>query len=134
MRNINKRKALASKVLGVGKDRIIFDNASLAEIKEAITKQDIRDLYDSGAITIREIKGRISHAKRTTRRGPGKIKMIVKNKKREYSILTRKFRGYIAELRKQGKINEERYLELRKMIKARAFRDKAHIKSHIGVK
>jgi large subunit ribosomal protein L19e len=131
MKNLNKRKILASKVLGVGKQRIIFDTARLEEIKEAITKQDIRDLYEAGAIRIREIIGMRIKEKRTTRRGPGKIKFRVHDTKREYIILTRKFRKYIVELKKQGKIDQEKYLELRKMIKARAFKDKAHLKDHI---
>ena len=38
---LNKKKALAAKTLEVGKDRIIFMNGSLAEIKEAITRKDI---------------------------------------------------------------------------------------------
>ncbi len=131
MKNLDKRKTLACKVLGVGRQRVIFDTARLEEIKEAITKQDIRDLYEAGAIRIREIIGMRIKKKRTTRRGPGKIKMIVYDRKREYVILTRKFRKYISELKKQGKIDQEKYMELRKMIKARAFKDKAHLKDHI---
>ena len=134
MKNLNKRKVLASKVLGVGKQRIIFDNTRLEEIKEAITKQDIRDLYAAGAIRIREIIGMQVKKKRTNRRGPGKIKMRVHDRKREYVILTRKFRRYILELKKQGKVDAEKYLTLRKMIKARAFKDKAHLKNHIEEK
>ena len=44
MQNLDKRKFLASKVFGVGKGRICFDASRLAEIKEAITKQDIKEL------------------------------------------------------------------------------------------
>ena len=39
--NLNKKKELASKVLKVGKNRILFNTEGLSEIKEAITKQDI---------------------------------------------------------------------------------------------
>ena len=69
---MNKKKVLASKVLKVGKGRIIFDINRLDEIKEAITKQDIRDLHSQGAIKIREIKGR------------GKIKKKVNKRKQEH--------------------------------------------------
>ena len=44
MKKLDRRKDLASRVLGVGKRRIIFDSSRLSEIKEAITKQDIKDL------------------------------------------------------------------------------------------
>ena len=45
--NLAKRKELAAKVLGVGKNRVVFDKDSLAEIKEAITRMDIIDLHKS---------------------------------------------------------------------------------------
>ena len=134
MKNLNKRKILAAKVLGVGIERIVLDTSRLEEIKEAITKQDIRDLYAAGAIGIKEIKGVKTKEKRTTKRGPGKIKMRVYDRKREYVILTRKFRKYINELKKQGRIDQEKYEELRKLIKARTFKDKAHLKDYIGGK
>ena len=48
--NLSKKKKLAAKVFGVGKERIVFAKSRLNEIKEAITKQDIRDLKNDGAI------------------------------------------------------------------------------------
>jgi large subunit ribosomal protein L19e len=134
MDNLNKRKELACRVFGVGKSKILFDITRLPEIKEAITKQDIRDLYASGAISIKETRGRKLKVKRTTKRGPGKIKWVIGNKKRKYIILVRKLRKYIAELRIQGKLNPVQYLDLRKKIRARAFKDKAHLKEQMGFK
>lgn len=131
MKNLNKRKALAAKVLGVGKGRIILDETKLAEIKEAITKQDIRDFYEQGIIRIRDSKGRLAKDKRTTRRGPGKIKLKIKPGKRAYITLTRKLRKYLKEIKKQGKINPDKYLEFRKKIKAKMFKDKQHLKDHM---
>ena len=65
--NLRKKKILASKVLNVGKNRIRFVTDNLLEIKEAITKQDIRDLYSKGIIVIKPIKGRTKTNSRTTR-------------------------------------------------------------------
>jgi len=56
--NLRAKKQLAANTLGVGKGRIIFVNERLEEIKEAITKQDMRNLQKDGAIIIREVKGR----------------------------------------------------------------------------
>ncbi len=42
--NLRTKKELAAKALKVGKERIVFVEARLDEIKEAITKQDMRDL------------------------------------------------------------------------------------------
>ena len=134
MKELRKRKALASKVLGVGKNKIIFDSSKLAEIKEAITKQDIRDLYEAGIISIREQRGRKKHEKRTTRKGPGKTKRKVKTRKSDYVIITRKLRRYIKELKIQGKLDAATFLDLRKKIRARTFKTKANLREHLGVK
>ena len=58
--------------------------------------------------------------------------MKVHDRKGDYVRLTRKLRAYVKELKLQGKLTHEKYIELRKMIKARTFKDKAHIKNHIG--
>ena len=52
--NLKKKKALAARTFGVGLERIEFVKPRLEEIKEAITKQDMKDLKESGAIIIRE--------------------------------------------------------------------------------
>ena len=126
------KKELAARTLGVGKDRIIFNNERLNEIKEAITKQDMRDLYQNKAISIREIKGRRAVKKRKTRRRKGSIKKNVIDKKRQYIILTRNLRRYIYKLRIDKKISEEFYQKLRKEIRARSFRDKHQLNERIA--
>jgi len=131
MKNLNKRKLLAAKVFNVGINRVVFDNTRLDEIKEAITKQDIKDLYNAGAISIKQISGRRVNEKRKTKRGPGKIKLKIKPGKQKYVFLVRKLRGYIKELKKQDKLKEEHYTELRKKIKSGQFSDKAHLREHI---
>ena len=129
---LNKKKYLAAKVLSVGKGRVIFNKERLEEIKEAITKQDIRDLVAAGAISIREITGKRAVLKRKTRRRMGSIRKKVKQGKRIYIQRTRKLRSYIVELRKQGRITSDLYYTLRKQIKASMYRNKAHMKEHIA--
>jgi large subunit ribosomal protein L19e len=131
MKKLDKRKELAAKVLKVGKKRIVFDSSKLTEIKEAITKQDIRDFYKEGIITIKDIKGRKTKKKRKTKRGPGKIKKKIKTRKQDYVKLVRKLRKYIGELKKQEKINDAQYKDIRKKIKAKTFKDKAHLKEYV---
>ncbi|MDO8623018.1 MAG: 50S ribosomal protein L19e [archaeon] len=130
--NLAKKKSLASRALKVSKNRIVFLNSRLDEIKEAITKQDIKDLYNNGAILIREPKGRKTTTKRKYRRGPGKILKRVFKRKEEYVTLTRKFRKYVAELRKQGKISKEELVDLRKKIKNRYFKNMSGLKDYLG--
>jgi len=129
--NLSKKKQLAAKVLKIGKKRIHFSNENLAEIKEAITKQDIKDLYKEGIITIKPVKGRKRIKKRKTKRGPGKIKKKVKKRKQTYVKITRKLRNYLKHLKKQGIIGNELHLVLRKKIRMRDFRSKAHLKEHL---
>lgn len=128
---LDKKKGFASKVLGVGKGRVVFNNSRLEEIKEAMTRQDIKDLYLDGAINIKDIKGRKAVVKRKTRRRAGSIRQPVPNKKRRYMIITRKLRAYVSELRKNEDITDEQFYKLRKEIKASAFPDKSHIKERI---
>jgi len=128
--NLLKKKALASSVLGAGKGRIIFNTSRLNEIKDAMTKQDIRDLFASGAIFIKDIQGRKKIEKRSRRR-TGSIKKKVRESKRVYMTITRKLRRYIKELIDQEKITKEQYLTFRKEIKAHSFRSKAHLKEKL---
>lgn len=132
MMNLNKRKALAAKVFGVGKNRILFSVNHLPEIKEAITKQDIRDLFNGRVIAIKPIKGRMKKKQRKTRRGQGSIKLSVFDSKAHYVLLIRKLRRYLGEMKKQGKLSQERYFDLRKKIKSGMFKNKAHLKDYIG--
>lgn len=125
------KKDLAAKTLKVGKDRIKFVRARLEEIKEAITKQDIRDLVQEGAIVVKPINGRKTNVKRKNRRSTGKIKKKVNKRKQEYVIITRKLRNYTAEMKKQGKLTSEDVKEIRKRIRNRAYKSKANLKMYI---
>ena len=129
--NLAKKKQLAAEVLNVGKNKIKFASDKLPEIKEAITKQDIRDLYKEGFITIKSAIGRKKKKKRKTRVGPGKIRIKVKKRKRDYINITRKLRSYLKELKNQGKIDNEVYWQLRKKIKMRYFKSKAYLKEYL---
>ena len=73
--NLRSKKKLIARTLGVGTDRIILVRP--ADIKEAITRQDIRDLVTSNIIIIRDEKGRRTIERRTGRKGKGNIRKIV---------------------------------------------------------
>lgn len=128
---LEKKKILAAKTFGVGKGRIVLNQTRLADIKEAITKQDIRDLFADKAIFIKEIHGRKTPEKRTTRRRAGSIRKRVKNTKQEYMRITRKLRKHLAELKRKNLIKPEHHIILRKEIRARAFKNKNHFKERV---
>ena len=129
---LDTKKRLAARTLKVGLGRIEFNIDRLDEIKEAITKQDIKDLKESGAIKIKEIKGRKTVVGRKRKRGPGKIKKTVNVRKRTYMIMTRKLRKYVEGVKKQGTLNRDEGKDIRKKIRNRLFRSKAHLKDYIG--
>ena len=129
--NLTKRKMLAAKVLKVGKNRIVFVEEHLGEIKEAITRMDILDLHKSGAIRVKEIKGRKKIVKRKNRRRVGKVKKKVNTRKAEYVIITRKLRAFVRGLVRTGTLDKKKNREIRKQIRARKFKSKRHLKESL---
>ena len=128
--NLKKKKELAARTFNVGKERIMFVKSMLSEIKEAITKQDIRDLKNSGAIIIKEPKGRKKVVMK--KKGSlGNIRKKVNKRKREYIIITRKLRYYIMELKKQGELSLEEIKDIRKKIRNKQFKSLARLKEYI---
>ncbi len=130
--NLNKKKELAAKTLGVGKGRLQFKQENLNEIKEAITRQDIKQLNQEGIIAIKPIKGRKKNVTRKHRRGPGKIKIKVNKRKQEYVKITRKLRAYAMSLRERGVLERELYKKIRNKIRMREFRSKAGMKDFLN--
>ena len=128
--NLSKKKKLAKRTFGVGENRIVFVESRLNDIKEAITKQDMRDLRQDKAIIIKEKKGR-KKVIRKRRRSTGNIRKKINTRKRDYVILTRKLRKYVSEIKNQGKISKEEVDDIRKKIRNKAFRSKSHLKEYI---
>jgi len=128
---LGKKKALSVRALKVGKKRIVFLHSRLDEIKEAITKQDIKDLKKEGAIIIKEVGGQKKKEKKRKKRGPGNIKKKVKKRKQEYVIMTKKLRKYVSEMKKQKKLSNEEISDIRNKIRNRIFKNKEHLKEYI---
>ena len=129
---LSKKKQLAARTLNIGKSRIIFNMQRLDEIKEAITKQDIKDLIASKAILIKAIRGSRKKTRRKTRRRQGSIKAKTNTKKKDYMRITRKLRRFLSELRDRKVIENSEYWRLRKEISARQFDSRAKLKDRIN--
>lgn len=132
--NLRTKKQLAAKTFGVGKERIIFVNERLEEIKEAITKQDMRMLQKDGAIIIKEISGRSKNVKKKSKKGFGNVRKNVNSRKKDYVILTRKLRKVLADKKIKGELGEKEIKELRQKIRNKMFKSKSHLKEYIGEK
>jgi len=128
---ISNKKELAARTLKVGKGRITFNVERLDDIKEAITKQDIKDLVKDKAIFVEDISGRKKIVKRKTRRRAGSVKIKVKTRKKDYMTMVRKLRPFASELREKSIINYEEYWQLRKEIRAKSFKSKANMKERV---
>ena len=128
--NLSKKKKLAMRTFGVGKDRIIFVESRIDDIKEAITKQDMRDLKNRGIIIIKEIGGR-KKVREKASKSSGNIRKIPGTRKRNYIDLTRKLRRYLAEMKKAGRLSKNTLEEIRKKIRNKYFRSKSHLKEYL---
>ena len=130
--NLRKKKELAAKTFNVGKGRISFVKSSLKEIGEAITKNDLKELKQEGAIIIKNKKGKKKNFRKKVKRSTGNIRKKVNTRKRDYVIITRKLRRYLVDLKKQGSLTGEELKEIRKKIRNKQFKSKANLKQHIG--
>ncbi len=130
--NLKNKKHLIGKVLGVGRGRIALDENRLEEIKEAITRQDVRELKERGLIIVKEKKGRRKKKKRKTKRRGGSRRKRPKNRKREYMHMVRKQRKYLKIMKDEGVIDRDKYYKLRNDIKARKFKDLKRLKQEVN--
>ncbi len=131
------QKRLSQRLLKSGKKRIKFNPEMLTDIKEAITKADIRNLI-SGRVIIKEKKKGISRA-RIRKRHPGqgsrKGKKTARLKpKRVWMNKIRLQRSLIRELKEKGLIDKKTFRELYLKSKGGFFRSKAHMKLYIREK
>jgi len=128
--NLGKKKALAARTFGVGLARIEFVKPRLEEIKEAITKQDIRDLYKDGAIRVKPTKGKKIILRKNKKRTAGNVRKKVNKRKQEYVIITRKLRRYLVKVK--DKLTEKERKDIRKKIRNRFFKSQSQLKDYIG--
>lgn len=136
---LHSQKRIAADALGIGKKRVKFDPERLSEIKEAITKADIRSLIKDGAIKKLNKKGvsrgrarKIKLQKRKgRRRNVGSLKGsrgARLSAKQEWINKVRSQRGFLMLLKKKGVLSSNNYRLLRKKIKGGFFRSRRHIK------
>ena len=71
--NLKSKKRLASRIVGVGVNRIRLDNDHLDDVADAITRDDIRSLITANTIQIKPFTG--------TSRGRAQTKLDQRNKR-----------------------------------------------------
>lgn len=140
--NLKNKKRIASSILKVGLKRVKFDPDRLPEIKEAITKGDIKSLIKSKSIKSKKKKGiskyRIRKIKLQKKKGRraglgsrrGKKTARLASKK-SWMIKIRAQRNLLKELKDKNLISSKDYRNLYLKSKGGFFRTKRHIGVYI---
>ena len=137
--NLKTQRRISAKILKVGLNRVRFDPEMLTEIKEAITKSDIRSLIKKGAVMAMPYHSQSRFRKRKKlkqkRKGRGKGQGSRRGKKtaRLYSKKVwmdkiRLQRSFLRNLKEKNLISTKIYRDLMSKAKGGFFRSKRHIK------
>ena len=141
--DLSLQRKLSKKVLNAGSSRIWFDPEKNEEIKEALTRQDIRTLVNRGSIKVLPKKG-VSRARANVlqkkkskgkKRGPGsrKGKKTARTpKKGVWMARVRALRKFLKNYKEKGLVTKEEYRDLYRKSGGGFFRNIAHLKLYIS--
>lgn len=147
--DLHAQKKLAASMLGISKKRVKLDldrleaiGLTVENLKEAITKKDIKNFIGNKVIKILPVKGtsnvraRKKHLQKRKgkQRGFGsrKGKKTARNpRKKEWVKDVRKQRAFIKMLRNKSIIDKKAYNNLYMKVKGGFFRNKNHVKIYI---
>ncbi len=136
------QKRMAADVLGCSPKRVVFDTEKLSEIKEAITKSDLRALIDQGVISKLAARGNsrsrarfnFAQKRKDKRKGQGSRKGAAgarTNRKEVWVNKVRLQRKFLKSLRESKVIQNAEFVELYKKIKGGFFRSKRHMELYL---
>ena len=136
------QKRLAAQCLKCSEKRVLFDPDRLEDIKESITKADLRSLINEEAIKRKPVKGvsKIRARKIKVQKRKGRRKGAGSKKGKKTARLPKKIawmqkiriqRKFLKELRNKKIINASTYQTLYMKSKGGFFRSKRHIKLYI---
>ncbi|MFP4423707.1 MAG: 50S ribosomal protein L19e [Candidatus Woesearchaeota archaeon] len=143
--NLRNQKRLAAQLLKCSESNVVFDSSRLDEIKESITKIDLRNLIKSHGIWKATEVGpsrvrarKFAEQKRKGRRkGQGSRKgrnTARLPRKEDWMNRIRKQRALLKELREKGVLSAEEYRKLYNNAKGGFFRSLRHLKMYINDK
>jgi large subunit ribosomal protein L19e len=138
MGGLSLQRKLAADILKVGQSRIVMDPDHLEDIKNAITRGDMRKMISHGYIKVKpeKIKRPILQKKKR-KKGPGSRKGSFGarvTKKERWISSVRPLRRMLKELRDEGKIDRRTYRKTYYLIKSGAFRSRSHLKLYLKQK
>jgi large subunit ribosomal protein L19e len=141
--NIHKKRELASRILGVGVNRIRFEPDKLDDVADSITRENIRALINSGSIWTATVRGTSRGRTRTktdTKKkhgtGPGskKGKKTARvGKKKVYVIKVRSMRKHLKILKERKDITNEQFWALYKKVNGAQVRSLSHLRDLVKI-
>jgi len=135
---LNKIRRMGAEILKTGKSKVWFEPESGDKIREAMTKDDVRELIRQGLIRERKeqmhskARARILKEKKRKgrKRGFGKRTGSKKARVKEKTSWIKRVRAQrekLKELKDKGVVNPKAYRKLYKMIKGNYFKGKKYI-------
>ena len=145
MVDLKLQRRLASEVLDVGIGKVYIDPERMEDVKQAITRQDIRSLIRDGAIKKKPEKGssrgrirkRIIQRRKGRQKGPGHRKGTWNArypKKKRWMNRIRAQRKFLKLMKEKSVLGGSDYRKLYRRVKGGFFRSVAHLKLHIRKK
>ncbi len=140
--DVKFQRRLAASILKCGEERVWMDPNALDEIKEAVTREDIKMLIKRGLIKRKKIKGtsrvRANYIKmqkeKGRRKGPGsrKGKKYARYPRKQRWMKTiRPIRATLKDLRDSGKIDRRTYRRFYRLAKGGTFKSRNHLLMHL---
>ena len=139
---LHKKKRIASRLLKVGKNKVIFDPENLEEISGAITRRDMGILIKQGVVKAKKTssqsrsraRAQLVRKSKGRKQGTGSRKGTKKTRnppKKLWMGKIRLLRSYLLKLKKHSQISNADYHLLRAKSKGGFFRSQRHLKLYI---
>lgn len=144
MSDLASQRRLAAAVLGCGENRVWINPEKLSDVQNAMSREDIRNLIEGGAISSHQKKG-ISRGRARARiakrayghcKGPGRRSGAKGARTPSKTQWIKKIRAQRKELRAQreaGSITRTEYRRLYRRAAGGQFRNVAHLKTQIEI-
>lgn len=139
---LNVQKRIAASVLKCNEKRVVFDSTKLSQIKEAITKSDMRSLVIDGFVHKRPKRG-ISNSRSNSiriQKSKGKRKGHGSRKGRKHARTPRKLewinkirlqRDFLRILKEKSLVDNRTFWMLYKKCKGGFFRSRRHLHLYV---
>ncbi|MFH1404365.1 MAG: 50S ribosomal protein L19e [Candidatus Altiarchaeota archaeon] len=140
--NLTSQKKIAAKLMKVGETRVQFNPDRIDEVSDALTREDVRYLISSGAITSRQVRG-VSRGRardKDERKSKGRSKGQGNRSGKKYARESRKakwvskiraIRDELCKLRDDGKLDKTLYRKLYRQANGNYFQSRRHLREHI---